>query len=57
LPVCGNTFLMLQRSRFAEYFDFYGDFEQHFGIFPDCGTVMPFAEAVLSTEEAGSSCC
>ena len=43
-PVCGNTFRMLRESRFAAHFDFIGDFSRHFGIFPGCGTAMPYAE-------------
>ncbi len=40
--VCGNTALMLQKSRFSRHFDFFGDTTRHFGIFPGCGTNMPF---------------
>lgn len=43
-PVCGNTWLMLERSRFRHYFDFIGDFSTHYGIFPGCGQSSPFAE-------------
>ncbi len=35
-PVCGNTYRMLNETRFAEHFDFYGSWETHFGIFPGC---------------------
>lgn len=42
-PVCGNTYRMLRQSRFAEYFEFVGDFDTHYGIFPGCGTAIPFA--------------
>lgn len=42
MTVCGNTALMLARSRFARHFDFFGDMTTHFGIFPGCGTNMPF---------------
>jgi arsenite methyltransferase len=55
-PVCGNTYRMLSESRFRDYFEFYGSWDTHFGIFKDCGTVMPFNED-KSTEEAGGSCC
>jgi SAM-dependent methyltransferase len=41
-PVCGNTWDMLHESRFAAHFDFIGDRSRHFGIFPDCGTPIPF---------------
>lgn len=41
--VCGNTYLMLKESRFEEDFDFYGNFETHYGIFEGCGGAMPFS--------------
>jgi SAM-dependent methyltransferase len=43
MTVCGNTSLMLEKSRFARHFDFLGDRTTHFGIFPGCGTSLPFA--------------
>jgi arsenite methyltransferase len=43
MTVCGNTSLMLEKSRFARHFDFLGDRATHFGIFPGCGTSLPFA--------------
>ena len=43
VPVCGNTFAMLRETRFGTHFDFAGDRAQHYGIFPDCGTAMPFS--------------
>ena len=42
-PVCGNTWRMLADTRFAPHFDFIGDFATHYGIFPGCGTSLPFA--------------
>lgn len=54
-PVCGNTYLMLHETRFRKYFDFYGDFETHYGIFEGCGTNMPFS--VSKESEAALSCC
>lgn len=53
-PVCGNTWKMLQDSRFKDHFEFIGDFEQHFGIYADCGTPLPFFEDV---ESVGGECC
>lgn len=41
-PVCGNTWHMLQGTRFAEHFDFIGDFNTHYGIFEGCGDDLPF---------------
>jgi arsenite methyltransferase len=55
-PVCGNTYRMLHESRFRDYFEFYGGWENHFGIFRDCGVVMPFAMDA-SAEDAGTACC
>ena len=40
-PVCGNTWMMLKDSRFAEHFHFIGDFSQHFGVFAGCGSGTP----------------
>ncbi|MEZ5995230.1 MAG: methyltransferase domain-containing protein [Hyphomonadaceae bacterium] len=54
-PVCGNTYAMLHDTRFAPYFDFFGDASTHFGIFKGCGTDLPFAAA--SAEAAAGACC
>lgn len=54
-PVCGNTWRMLQDTRFADHFTFIGDFSQHFGLFAGCGSVMPFDTTTDSTE--ASPCC
>ncbi len=43
-PVCGNTWRMLHDTRFQQHFEFIGDFSQHYGIFPGCGTNIPFAQ-------------
>ncbi len=43
--VCGNTYRMLEQTRFKEHFEFYGTWDTHFGIFPDCGTLMPFKQS------------
>ncbi len=54
-PVCGNTWRMLEETRFRPYFEFIGDFSTHYGIFPGCGTAIPFV-----ADEAGaatSGCC
>jgi len=52
MTVCGNTALMLEKSRFSRHFDFFGDMTKHFGIFPGCGTNMPF-----STEPRNDGAC
>lgn len=54
-PVCGNTWRMLHDTRFIRHFDFYGDFDRHFGIFPGCGMGMPFAETAAGQQQGG--CC
>lgn len=53
-PVCGNTWRMLRDTRFADHFDFFGDFSRHYGLFPGCGGGLPF-----DGEEADQSggCC
>jgi len=51
-PVCGNTWNMLAKTRFAGHFDFIGSFDTHYGIFEGCGASSPFeADAVAA------SCC
>ncbi|SDZ81644.1 methyltransferase domain-containing protein [Microbulbifer marinus] len=41
-PVCGNTWRMLADTRFAEHFEFIGDFSTHYGLFEGCGGGLPF---------------
>lgn len=53
--VCGNTRLMLEKSRFRRHFDFLGDWSTHYGIFKDCGTDVPFAEK--AGEDGNAGCC
>lgn len=54
-PVCGNSWLMLAESRLAPHFEFFGDFDRHFGVFPGCGTLLPFD--LDSSSPATSACC
>lgn len=54
MPVCGNTYMMLKDTRFADHFDFYGNWDTHYGIFEGCGGAMPFATADGSHSDA---CC
>jgi len=58
-PVCGNTWDMLHDSRFAKHFEFIGDRSRHFGIFPDCGTPIPFTSSQETNDRASASgaCC
>jgi SAM-dependent methyltransferase len=53
-PVCGNTWRMLNETRFRPHFTFIGDFSRHYGLFEGCGGGLPFdTGAVAST----GSCC
>ncbi len=56
-PVCGNTYRMLNESRLNQYFEFFGNTDTHYGIFDDCGTLMPFSSREVNTGEGGGSCC
>ena len=38
VKVCGNTALMLSKTRFRDYFRITGSFDEHFGEFKDCGS-------------------
>jgi SAM-dependent methyltransferase len=55
-PVCGNTWRMLAETRFKPHFDFIGDFSTHYGIFPGCGTSIPFATSATDTPGSGACC-
>ncbi len=54
-PVCGNTWRMLNDTRFKEHFEFIGNFDQHFGIYQDCGIEMPFDKQ--QSESSNGGCC
>jgi SAM-dependent methyltransferase len=56
-PVCGNTFDMLKETRFREHFAFIGDKSRHYGIFPGCGTALPFAAEQAASGTAAGACC
>ena len=53
--VCGNTWRMLHDTRFKPHFDFYGNFDHHYGIFPGCGMGIPFDE--IDSEQTSGGCC
>ncbi len=55
-PVCGNTCRMLNESRFQPFFEFYGNTNTHYGIFDDCGTLMPFSSGENSSVDEGCGC-
>ncbi|MGB1883092.1 MAG: methyltransferase domain-containing protein [Gammaproteobacteria bacterium] len=58
VPVCGNTWRMLQSTRLAPHFEFLGDFSKHFGIFNAAGSNIPFdASTAVVPATATSSCC
>jgi len=55
VPVCGNTWRMLEGTRFRRHFAFIGDAGTHYGIFTGCGTGLPFD--TTDTGGSGSSGC
>ena len=55
-PVCGNTYRMLNESRFAVHFEFFGNREMHYGIYDDCGTSLPFERETTPAGESGGCC-
>ena len=54
-PVCGNTWRMLQDSRFADHFEFLGTFDRHLGIFQGCGIGLPFESG--DATDVAKGCC
>jgi len=55
MPVCGNTFVMLQATRYKKHFEFYGTWDTHYGIFEGCGESMPFD--LNNKDGDAASCC
>lgn len=55
-PVCGNSWRMLAETRLAPHFEFFGDFQRHYGIFRGCGTDIPFTPQD-SEGSSLSTCC
>ncbi len=53
-PVCGNTYNMLHKTRYKPYFDFFGTWDTHYGIYEGCGGNIPFTP---QTEVSSGSCC
>lgn len=45
ITVCGNTYKMLFDTRFKDHFEFFGNWDTHYGIFEGCGGNMPFGES------------
>jgi len=56
-PVCGNTYRMLNETRFAEHFEFIGSWGRHYGIFKGCGTDIPFGEGEDASVLVAGACC
>ncbi len=56
-PVCGNSWMMLRDTRFADHFEFIGNFDQHFGVFEGCGASSPFGATDNSAEAEPAACC
>lgn len=57
IPVCGNTFLMLQRSRFVGFFEFIGDFTRHYGMFCDDSSQNQRLGVTAKQQNGQSSTC
>ncbi len=51
--VCGNTYMMLNDTRFKDHFEFYGTWDTHYGIFAGCGGSMPFGTENSNAEDCG----
>ena len=49
--VCGNTYRILNESRFNKHFDFFGNFDTHYGIMPNCSVKIPFDDGKCCSEE------
>lgn len=53
--VCGNTILMLSKTRFKKYFKIIGSFKEHFGLFENCSNAN-FGNKNNSLLESCSCC-
>lgn len=53
--VCGNTYRMLNESRFAKHFEFLGNWDTHYGLFKDCGTDPRLEDSQVS--DPVNTCC
>ncbi|MFK8037977.1 MAG: methyltransferase domain-containing protein [Crocinitomicaceae bacterium] len=56
MTVCGNSYNMLHQTRFKKYFEFYGSWDTHYGIFEGCGGNSPFTDSSSDNCEDGSCC-
>lgn len=55
--ICGNSYRMLNETRFKKHFDFIGNFDEHLGIFEGCGGAMPFTESSVKGDTSSGGCC
>ena len=53
--VCGNTYMMLNDTRYKDNFEFYGNFDVHYGIYAGCGENIPFTASAAFGDDP--SCC
>lgn len=56
-PVCGNSWLMLAETRFAPHFNFIGNFDTHYGVFPGCGAAVPFGQSDANPARSEAAPC
>jgi len=56
-PVCANTYLMLNKTRFAPHFEFIGDTTTHYGVFAGCDKNIPFTQKTVPIVNTKSNCC
>lgn len=54
LPVSGNTYRMLNETRFRDHFEYIGNWDTHFGVFSIGKNNFPFSNGM---EEKTSGCC
>ena len=55
-PVSGNAWRTLQQSRFANHFNFEGDFENHLGLFNTSTKTFDFVNDT-NEDKSATSCC
>lgn len=55
-PVCGNTWRMLHDTRFADHFEFIGNFSRHYGLLEGCGKSIPF-DNTSPSDGGAAPCC
>jgi ubiquinone/menaquinone biosynthesis C-methylase UbiE len=55
--VCGNTYLMLNQTRFREHFDFVGSWDTHHGLYEGCGPLPLEQNPQIDEMNVQGSCC